>query len=204
MKELQQTERPADRAPAGFVEEIRNALSGLWSLVVGLSVTGNQFYRRTITVHYPRRTVDNLSTFRGPTELIPSDKDPMTSKCILCGMCAQSCPSGCIEIESHQEEEAEAEEPKAQAPAEAGSDPEKKAPPKKKKKIKVMDRYCLDFSLCSLCGQCVQVCPVDALRFSTDVYLAGYSRSDSKFELLAKMRAQAPASAGRQSRPEGK
>jgi len=193
-----------DRASAGLFGEVRKTLTGLWSLVVGLGVTGNQFYRRAVTVHYPRQTVDNLATFRGPTELIPSDKDPMTSKCILCGMCAQACPSGCIEILSHQEEETEAEEPKAQVQTEAGADSEKKAPPKKKKKIKVMDAYHLKFHLCSLCGQCVQVCPVDALRFSQDVYLAGYSRSDFEFDLLVKLRAKAARSAQGPGASEGK
>ncbi len=173
----------------GLFGEIRKALEGLWSLVVGLGVTGNQFYRPAVTVHYPRQTVENLDTYRGPVELVPSDKDPDTSRCILCGMCAQTCPSGCIEIESHQEEEPEPPEAK---PAPAGADAaagEKKAPPKKKKKIKVMDKYLLKFHLCSLCGQCVQVCPVNALRFSHEVYLAGTSRSDFEFDLLARMRA---------------
>jgi len=176
----------------GLFREIRKALEGLWSLVVGLGVTGNQFYRPSVTVHYPRQTVDNLSTYRGPVELVPSDKDPGTSKCILCGMCVQTCPSGCIEIESHQEEEPDAPEAEGKAAAAGGegAEGEKKAPPKKKKKIKVMDKYLLKFHLCSLCGQCVQVCPVSALRFSREVYLAGTSRSDFEFDLLARMRAQ--------------
>lgn len=180
------------RSSSGLVGEIRKALEGLWSLVVGLGVTGNQFYRPAVTVHYPRKTVDNLATYRGPIELIPSDKDPSISKCILCGMCAQTCPSGCIEIESHQEEEPDPPQAEAKpAPgATDGAEGEKKAPPKRKKKIKVMDRYLLKFHLCSLCGQCVQVCPANALRFSHEVYLAGTSRKDFEFDLLARLRAQ--------------
>ena len=191
-----------DRASAGLLGEVRKTLTGLWSLVVGLGVTGNQFYRRAVTVHYPRQTVDNLSTFRGPIELIPSAKDPMKPDCILCGMCEQSCPSGCIEVKSHFEEEPDAQEPNVQAPAEAGSDPEKKAPPKKKKKTKVIDSFDLNFNLCSLCGLCVQSCPGSGLRFSHEAYLAGYSRSDFEFDLLARMRAKAsgPGSAGSDSK----
>lgn len=189
---------PGKSPSPGLFQEIRKALEGLWSLAVGLGVTGNQFYRRAVTVHYPRQTVDNLSTYRGPVELVPSDKDPDTSKCILCGMCAQTCPSGCIEIESHQEEEPDASEAgsKAAAAGGDGAEGEKKGPPKKKKKIKVMDKYLLKYHLCSLCGQCVQVCPVGALRFSREVYLAGTSRSDFEYDLLARMRAQRSSGKG--------
>lgn len=191
-----------DRESAGLFGEVRKTLTGLWSLVVGLGVTGNQFCRRAITVHYPRQTVDNLSTFRGPIELIPSAKDPMKPDCIMCGLCEQSCPSGCIEVKSHFEEEPEAEEPKAQVQTEAGADSEKKALPKKKKKTRVMDSFTLNFNLCSLCGLCVQNCPGSGLRFSRDVYLAGYSRSDSEFDVLARMRSKAanPGSAGSDSK----
>lgn len=191
----------------GLFGEIRKALEGLWSLVVGLSVTGNQFYRPAVTVHYPRKTVDNLETYRGPVELVPSEKDPALSKCILCGMCTQTCPSGCIEIESHQEEEPDQPESEAKAaPAGAadGAEGEKKAPPKKKKKIKVMDKYLLKFHLCSLCGQCVQVCPVNALRFSHEVYLAGTSRSDFEFDLLARLRSQRTGGTGSKQAGSGK
>lgn len=189
---------PGKGPSPGLFGEIRRALEGLWTLLVGLGVTGNQFCRPAVTVHYPRQTVKNLDTYRGPIELVPSDKDPGTSKCILCGMCAQTCPSGCIEIESHQEEEADppgTEANVAPAGADAGAE-EKKAPPKKKKKIKVMDKYLLKFHLCSLCGQCVQVCPANALRFSREVYLAGTSRSDFEFDLLARMRARRTSGAG--------
>ncbi|MEW6442043.1 MAG: 4Fe-4S dicluster domain-containing protein [bacterium] len=178
------------KAAPGLVGELRETLAGLWSLVVGLGVTGNQFFRRQVTVHYPRQTVDNLSTFRGPLELIPSAKDPSKPDCILCGMCAQNCPSGCIDVQSHFEEEPDADEPKAQAAAEAAAEGEKKAPPKKKKKIKVIDSFTQNFNLCSLCGLCVQNCPGNGLRFSHEAYLAGTSRADFELDLLARMRAR--------------
>jgi len=176
--------------------EIREALLGLWSLVVGLGVTGKYFLQRTVTVHYPRETVDNLSTYRGHIELVAKPKDPTTAKCILCGMCQMNCPSGCIKIKQHTEE-VDAPPPKAK-PGEEGE--EAKEPPKKKK-VKVMDAYMLDFNYCSLCGICVQTCPVNSLKFSNDVYIAGYSRDDFVYDLLARMRGSAgkPASGGDES-----
>lgn len=44
-----------------------------------------------------------------------------------------------------------------------------------------------DFTLCSLCGACVEVCPADALRFSHDIYWAAASREEMKRDLLAKL-----------------
>jgi NADH-quinone oxidoreductase subunit I len=174
-----------DRSPLAVIGEMREAAIGFWSLIVGLAVTGNQFFRRTVTVHYPRQTVDNLSTFRGPLELVPSTKDPSAPSCIVCSLCAQNCPSNCLEIVSHTEE-IEVDDPKAVA--ETGPDGEKKAPAKKKRKVKVLDSFTQRFHLCSLCGMCVQNCPQDAIRFSHDVYRAGTSRADFEFELLANMR----------------
>jgi NADH-quinone oxidoreductase subunit I len=43
----------------------------LWSLIKGLHITGDTLFRRTVTVHYPRREVSNLQSFRGPIELVP-------------------------------------------------------------------------------------------------------------------------------------
>ncbi|MDL2259926.1 4Fe-4S binding protein [Deltaproteobacteria bacterium OttesenSCG-928-K17] len=44
-----------------------------------------------------------------------------------------------------------------------------------------------DFTLCSLCGTCVEVCPADALRFSHDIYWAATKREDMVNDLLAKL-----------------
>ena len=187
------------RSPLAVMGEIRKGLVGAWSLIVGLAVTGNQFFRRTVTVHYPRQTVDNLATYRGPLELVPSPKDPTQAVCIMCGLCAQNCPSNCLEVVTHTDE-IEVDDPKAAA--EPGPDGEKKPPPKKKKKVKVLDSFTQTFHLCSLCGMCVQNCPSDAIRFSHDVYLAGSSRSDFEYDLLARMRAKKGTGRGGQNNKE--
>lgn len=45
-----------------------------------------------------------------------------------------------------------------------------------------------DFTMCSLCGTCVEVCPAKALRFSHDIYWAAKTREEMKRDLLAKLR----------------
>lgn len=154
-------------------------MSGLCSLIVGLRITGHNFFRPQLTVHYPREEVTNLDGFNGHVELVPSPKDPMLPKCIACGTCARNCPSQCISLDFEKIEPAERE----------GEDPQSGG--KKKKSRKKVTRFTLDFNYCSLCGLCVRTCPVDSLRFSRDVYLAGFDPREFRLDLLERMRGQA-------------
>ena len=43
-------------------------------------------------------------------------------------------------------------------------------------KKKSVTEFKLDFTKCSLCGSCVEVCPVDALAFSKEYNLASTSK----------------------------
>ena len=44
--------------------------------------------------------------------------------------------------------------------------------------------FTYDYTLCSLCGLCVENCPVHSLRFSNRAYLAGVDRNEFVFDLL--------------------
>jgi NADH-quinone oxidoreductase subunit I len=164
-------------------------LRDLWSLVKGLHITGGMLFRRTVTVHYPRREVVNLESFRGPIELVPKPKEPLKPKCIACLLCMQTCPSGCITVVRMKAPKLTA----AQVPpaAEAGGEKVKKpAAPREP------EQYFYDYSLCSLCGLCVEVCPVQSIRFSSDVYRVCQSRAELRMDLLAKLQQQAEARTG--------
>ncbi len=170
----------------------QSTLQGIKSLFVGLRVTGHNFVMPQITTHYPRQEVDNLVTYRGHIELVPKEDDPMTSKCILCGQCAKACPSNCIELVIRKEEVEPPPAAEAQPDADKEEAPPKPAPKKKVKRI--LEAFILDYNMCSLCGQCVQTCPVDSLEFSTNSYLAGFTREEFVFELLERMRKKYKAS----------
>ncbi len=74
------------------------------------------------------------------------------------------------------------EEEKALAEAKAnGEKPKDKTP-------KDPEKFLYDYTLCSLCGTCMENCPAGALRFSKNIYLAGYSRNDFLFDLVLKLR----------------
>ena len=171
-------------------------IKGLWSLIVGMNVTGHIFLRPQITVHYPRKTVDNLMTYKGHVELVPKEEDPLTPRCIACLMCTRLCPSQCLEVvvkeiksesggdgKGSKDQEAQAEQ--------SATSKAKKDSPAKESKRKEVEAFYLNYNLCSLCGTCVEKCPVGSLRFSQDVYLAGFSRKDFEFELLSRLRGQA-------------
>ena len=162
----------------------------LWSLIVGLFVTGENLCRHTVTVHYPRREVDNLGSFRGPIELLPSAKDAAIPRCISCLMCMNTCPSGCITVVKQKAPKPTAEQEQAMAEAQArGEKPKKPAAPKNP------GAFIYDYSLCSLCGLCAEVCPVDSIGFSSDVYMVVHSRAEAKLDLLARLKNKAGSAA---------
>ncbi len=164
------SQRQAQAKPFSF----RRTAKELWSLVVGLQVTGKNFADSQLTVHYPRQQVDSMAGYRGHIELVGKPKDPTAPKCIICMMCVKVCPSNCITVKMKKQ-------PK---PAEGEEAPKKKPP-------KEVEKFELDYNLCSLCGLCVQNCPVNSLQHSDNVYLAGASRQDFEFDLLARLHAKA-------------
>lgn len=173
--------------------ELGKALQGLWSLAIGLGITFRAFVRPQVTVHYPRVTIDdaNLKTFRGHVELVGLDDDPSTPRCISCGMCASACPSNCLTVVKRKPPKPTPEEQKAMEEAEArGEKVKKPAAPKDPAVLKY------DFSLCSLCGTCVENCPADSLRFSSDIYQAGFDRKEFTYDLVKRLKKQAAGDKG--------
>ncbi|MDR1394553.1 MAG: 4Fe-4S binding protein [Deltaproteobacteria bacterium] len=141
-----------------MLKAIWDNLKGLWSLAVGLSITGRFLVSPKLTVHYPRQVVDDesLASFRGPLELARGKKDPAQTRCISCQMCVKACPGHCLTVTK-------------------GSS---KAP--------LIWLY--DFSLCCLCGACVETCPAGALQFSHKVYLVTRTRRELILDLLADLK----------------
>jgi NADH-quinone oxidoreductase subunit I len=170
---------------------IQKTLKGLWSLIVGLKVTGKEFCRPWITVHYPRQEVTNLDSYRGHIDLVPYSDNPLKPLCIVCRRCEEVCPSGCIHIEGHVPGE-DKDDPVRQLllisnvplPHSAAREPICATD----KTLRVLDGFSLNYNLCSLCGLCVQSCPVSSLTFSQDVYLAGASRKEFEFDLLQRLK----------------
>lgn len=132
---------------------------GVKSLLVGMGVTFKAFCQPVVTVQYPREKIDVTPNIRGHIELVP---DPETGKpkCIVCLMCQKNCPSQCISVEGEKKEG---------------------------EKGKVLTRFILDFTRCSLCGICVESCNKDAIAYSNEYELAGFSREEFIFDLTKRL-----------------
>lgn len=129
------------------------------SLVVGLGVTMKALVSPVVTVQYPREEIDISSNFRGHIDLV-LDPKKNTFLCITCRMCQRSCPSECITVKGQ------------------------KQPFEKKKNLILFE---LDFTKCSLCGTCVEVCPTNALEFSNEYNLAAFSKEAFHFDILKRL-----------------
>lgn len=174
-------------------------IASLWSLVVGLKVTGKAFCGPQVTVHYPRQTVgpEGLDGYRGHMELIPSPKNPAVPKCISCMMCATSCPSKAITVVKQKEPKPTEAELAAMKEAEArGEKVKKPSAPKNPAK------FIYDFSLCSFCNTCAENCPVNSIRFTTNVYFAVTDREALKMDLLDRLTKQAASAPAPEKKPK--
>jgi len=161
----------------GPFKQIWDDVAGLWSLVVGLKVTGSYFLSKQVTVHYPRAEVNNLETFRGPIELSPNPEDPTRPLCIACMTCASACPTGAISVVRK----------KAPKPQEGTADETAAA----QKAAKGPERFTYDYTVCCQCGLCVENCPKGAIRFSGDPYAASRDKNVFIFDLLEPFRTAA-------------
>jgi len=171
-----------------FKKNVIQPILDCWSLIVGLNITGKYFCKPLVTVHYPREVIDdeNLRTYGGHVELIGKPKDPAMPKCISCMMCVTNCPSKCLTVvKSKPPKPTAAEEAAMKAAEEAGEKV------KKPKAAKNPAKFIYDYSLCSLCGTCIDNCPAKSLRFSHEIYWAATSRKEMKLDLLARLKEQA-------------
>lgn len=205
---------PKAPRPAGPTARVLDAFVSLYK---GLAITVKAFFTKRETIHFPRAQVDNIASWRGHVEQVGRDDNPAVARCIMCGMCVSVCPSQCLDLSFESRTEdlraavllgatgcAPGQEcpPSQMAGATAEGKAEGKAPPKPKK-TKVLTGFTYKFHLCSLCGLCVQHCPVDSLAFSTNAYVVADAKEDCEYDLLARLREQAAARDGRRAASAG-
>ena len=143
---------------------IGQIVRGFWSLLSGMSVTIQQFFKPTVTLYYPYESLKMSARFRGHIELL-KEKESGLTVCTACKLCEKACPSFCIKVDGGKPEGA---------------------------KRRFASLYELDFTRCSLCGACVEVCPIDAIRFSKDYNLASTRREDYVMDLYKNMKVKEP------------
>lgn len=142
------------------MNKIINYLKSLFltELTKGLSVTGNYFFKRKVTLQYPDEKTPISPRFRGLHALrrYPNGEE----RCIACKLCEAVCPALAITIESEQRED--------------GS--------------RRTTRYDIDLTKCIFCGFCEESCPVDSIVETQIFEYHGEQRGDllmTKEKLLA-------------------
>jgi NADH-quinone oxidoreductase subunit I len=127
---------------------LQELIAGFASLLTGMRITLQQFFKPSVTVHYPHESLKMPKRYRGHIILV---RDPATgqSLCVACKSCEKACPSDCIVVNGIKREG---------------------------EKKKSVSEFKLDFTKCSLCGSCVEACHADALDFSKNYNLASTSK----------------------------
>jgi len=141
----------------------KELFTGFNSLLIGMRITLEQFFKPQVTVHYPHEALKMPKRYRGHIVLV-RDQPTGKSLCIACKLCEKACPSDCIVVDGIKRE---------------GD------------KKKSVTNFKLDFTKCSLCGSCVEVCPVDALEYSKEYNLAGTNKKAfDQIDLVKRVEAQ--------------
>ena len=121
-----------------YLEEI---FSGAWSLLVGMRITLGHFFKKNVTVIYPKERIP-MKRFKGPIAFVTSEKTN-DHLCIACNACIKICPSRCMSLVA------------------------KKSAVDSKR---VLTDFKVNYMLCSLCSLCIEVCPTDALKHDDPRY----------------------------------
>ena len=124
-----------------FITYLKDVVEGAWSLIMGMTVTMRYFFKKPVTVLYPKERIP-IKRFKGPIEFVVSEKTK-DHLCISCNACIKVCPSRCMSLE-------------------AG----KSAVNNKR----VLTDFKVNYILCSLCSLCIDVCPTDALKHADGDY----------------------------------
>ncbi len=119
----------------------RDLFSGAKSLLIGMSITLGYFFKKPVTVLYPKERI-KMKRFKGPITFTVAEKDG-DHQCIACNACIKTCPSRCMSLV-------------AKKSAVDGK--------------RVLTDFKVNYSLCSLCSLCIDVCPTDALKHDDPNY----------------------------------
>ena len=124
-----------------MIQYFKNIAEGFWTLLVGMGITIRYFFKKPVTVIYPKERIP-IKRFKGPISFVVSEKNG-DHLCIACNACIKTCPSRCMSLEVGKS-------------AVDGK--------------RVLTDFKVNYMLCSLCSLCIDVCPTDALKHADEEY----------------------------------
>lgn len=154
-----------------MIKYLTDILKGAWSLGVGMAITIRYFFKKPVTVIYPKERIP-LKRFKGPI-IFTVDEKSGDHKCISCNACIKICPSRCMSLVSQKSLPADA----SVAGAAGGK--------------RTLTDFKVNYMLCSLCSLCIDVCPTDALKHADGDYdMVSLTQKELVMDLLKPFRDQ--------------
>ena len=139
-----------------MISYFKNILQVFWNLLVGMSVTARYFFKKPVTVVYPKERIP-MKRFKGPIAFVVEEKSG-DHLCIACNACIKTCPSRCMSLEAVKS-------------AVDGK--------------RVLTDFKVNYMLCSLCSLCIDVCPTDALKHDDPNYdMVALTQKEMMMDLL--------------------
>jgi len=124
----------------------KNIFHALYTILVGMKITGSRLFKRSVTIQYPY--VKKAIPERARNRLYVNIDD-----CIGCNQCGMACPVDCITIDTIK----------------STPDVDLGMTSKNTKKRLYIAKFDIDFAKCCFCGLCTYPCPTECI-YMTDVY----------------------------------
>jgi len=133
----------------------RQTTSGIYNLILDLTVTAKHLFKRAITLQYPDERWEMPERSRGTIVLL---SDPETGKlnCTACLLCAKACPVAAITIDRVKNPETRKFEP---------------------------TRFDLDTTICCYCGLCEQACNFTAIKLTGKYEFSVYDKAAFAYDM---------------------
>jgi len=140
------------------MEYFKNIFHALYTIFVGMKITGMHLFEKKVTMQYPDLVHPIRDGLLPPTERnrIYVDMD----RCNGCGSCVRACPVDAIEVGMVRVV------PGDEVPLFYDGTP-----------IKTwVTKYTLDFAKCCFCGLCIEACPTQANRMTPEFEYSEFER----------------------------
>lgn len=128
---------------------VRQFVSGIYNLLLGLFTTGKHLGKHAITVQYPKERWTMPERSRGMVVLL-TDHETGQLNCTACLLCMRACPTAAITIEVEKDEKGK----------------------------RTLKGFTVDYHLCCFCGLCEEACNFAAIKMTPKYEFPEYDKSN--------------------------